>query len=136
MYGVIHSSNLQIQCHQRIGDGRKKLLTLRQIQFIPRFLSFRWIYLSLLCAIVRERDLNSLQVLYAWAKPVWFFVNVKVCALIMVIEVGNRQMENDLKKDYQDVFKMTNISILCIIFTIKTHSKNRIDARNEFTDLK
>ena len=74
--------------------------------------------------------------LYAWAKPVWFFINVKGSALIMVIGVGNRQMGIDLKKDYQDVFKMTNISTLCIIFTIETHSKSIIDARNEFTDLK
>ena len=29
----------------------------------------------------------------------------KVCSPIMVISVGNRQMEIDLKKDYQDGFK-------------------------------
>ena len=41
IYGVIHSTNLQIQCLQLIGDGSKKLLTLRQLQFISRFPSFR-----------------------------------------------------------------------------------------------
>ena len=47
-------------------------------------------------------------------KLVWFFVNVKVCASIMVIGVGNRQMEIDSKKDYQDFFqKTTKISTLC-----------------------
>ena len=40
-------------------------------------------------------------------------------------------MEIDLKKDYQDVSKMTNISTLC-----KTHLKSIFNARNEFTDLK
>ena len=38
-------------------------------------------------------------------KSVWFFVNVKVCAPIVAIGVGNRQMEIDLRKDYKDVFK-------------------------------
>ena len=41
MYGVIHSINLQIQCLQRIWDVSNKLRTLRTLQFIPRFPSFR-----------------------------------------------------------------------------------------------
>ena len=69
-------------------------------------------------------------------KPVLFFVNVKVCAPIMVIGVGNRQMEIDLKNDYQDVFKNDYISTLCIIFITRTNSKSIIDDRNELTDLK
>ena len=44
------------------------------------------------------------QVLYAWSN-LYVFVNVKVCALIIVIGVGNRQTENDLEKDNQDAFK-------------------------------
>ena len=67
--------------------------------------------------------------------PVWFFVNVKVCSPIMVIRVGNRQMDIDLKITRM-FSKTTNISTLCINFIIKTHSKSIIDARNEFTDLK
>ena len=33
-------------------------------------------------------------------KLVWFLVNVKVCSSIMVIRVGNRQIEIDLNKHY------------------------------------
>ena len=38
-------------------------------------------------------------------KPVWSFVNVKVCAPIMVIGVGNGQMDIDFNNDYQVDFK-------------------------------
>ena len=104
MHGVIHSTNLQIKCLQRIGDGSKILLTLRLLQFLPRFPSFRWIYLSLLCAIVRK-TVKFLASVVFFGKPIWFFVKVNVCASIMVIGVWNRQTENDLKNDYQDAFK-------------------------------
>ena len=62
------------------------------------------IYLSLLCAILRE-TVRFLASAVCMGKPVWFFVNVKVCAPIMVIGMGNRQVEIDLKKDYQDFFQ-------------------------------
>ena len=86
MYGVIHSTNLQIQCLQRIWDGSNKLLTLRQLQFIARLPLFRWIYLSLLCAIVRE-TVNFLASVVCMGKHVLFFVNVKVCFPRLVIHV-------------------------------------------------
>ena len=69
-------------------------------------------------------------------KPVWFFVNVKVCAPIKVIGVGNRQTENDLKTDYQDAFKNDKYFNSEYYFIIQTHSKSIFDARNESTDLK
>ena len=91
--------------------------------------------MCLLCVIVRE-TVTFLASVVCMGKPVWFFVNVKVCAPIMVIGVWNRKTENDLKNDYQDAFKTTNISYLSINLIIKTHSKSISDARNEPTDLK
>ena len=52
-----------------------------------------------------KRTVKFLASVVCTEKPVWFLVNVKVCSPIMVISVGNRQMEIDLKKDYQDAFK-------------------------------
>ena len=71
------------------------------------------------------------------SKPVWFFVNVKVCAPIMVIGVGNGQMEIDLKEQLPaGCFQKRQTFQLCIIFITNTHSKSITDGRNEFTDLK
>ena len=53
---------------------------------------------------VRE-TVKFLASVICMGKHVCFFVNVKVCAPIMVIGVGNGQMDIDLKNDYQDVFK-------------------------------
>ena len=36
------------------------------------------------------------------------------------------------KNDLQDFFLTTNISIRCVIFMIKTHSKRKNDVRNEY----
>ena len=57
-------------------------------------------------------------------KPVWFFVNVKVCASIMVIGVGNRQTENDFKKDYRDAFKNDKLFNSEYYFIIKILQKH------------
>ena len=57
----------------------------------------------MLVMLVRE-TVKFLASAVCMGKPVWFFVKVKVCAPIMVIGTGNRQ-KDDLKKDYQNVFK-------------------------------
>ena len=82
-----------------------------------------------------RKDCKFLASAVYMGKPAWFFVNVKVCAPITVIGVGNRQMENDLKKDYQDAFKNDKHFNSEYYFIIKTHSKSKIDARNVSTNL-
>ena len=88
----------------------------------------------MLCAIVRK-TVKFLASAVCMGKPVWFFVNVKVCAPIMVIGVGNRQMENDLKKDYTGAFKNDKNYNSEYYFIIQKRSKSIDDARNESTDL-
>ena len=53
----------------------------------------------------------------------------------MIIGVGNRQMENDLKKDYTGAFKNDKNYNSEYYFIIQKRPKSIDDARNESTDL-